>query len=47
MKFMGAIQKDKEFVSKETARLERLLAGSVSAQKVDEFTTRKNILSAF
>jgi len=47
VKFMGAIQKDKDFVSKETARLDRLLAGSVNAQKVDEFTVRKNILSAF
>jgi len=47
VKFMSQIQKDKEFVSKETARLDRMLSGSISPAKADEFTIRKNILSAF
>jgi len=47
VKFMAQIQKDKEFVSKESARLDRMLSGSISPSKADEFTLRKNILSAF
>jgi protein disulfide-isomerase-like protein len=47
VKFMNQIQKDKDFVSKETARLDRMLAGSISPTKADEFTVRKNILTAF
>jgi len=47
VKFMTQIQKDSEFVSKETARLDRMLSGSISGSKADEFTVRKNILNAF
>jgi len=48
LKLMQAIvSKGKDFVKKETDRLVRLLEGDVSPKKLDEFTIRKNILSAF
>jgi len=47
-KLFGAVQKrGVEFVKTELARVERLLEGAVSPSKVDEFTIRKNVLSAF
>jgi protein disulfide-isomerase A6 len=39
--------KGKDFVSNEISRLNRMLEGSVSPNKVDEFTIRKNILKSF
>jgi len=48
LKAFGSVQKrGQEHVSAETARLDRLLEGSVSPAKVDEFTVRKNIISSF
>jgi len=47
-KLFGAVQKrGVEFVKTELARVERLLEGAVSPAKVDEFTIRKNVLTAF
>jgi len=47
-KLFQAVQKrGVEFVTAELARLTRLLEGAVSPAKIDEFTVRKNILSAF
>jgi len=49
--YLKAINKqlnDKEFAHKESERLQRLIDNpSTSSHKVDEFTVRKNILSAF
>lgn len=48
IRVMNGIQKKgKEFLESEPARLERMLAGDVAADKVDEFTIRRNILRAF
>jgi len=48
VKVMSSIQeKGIDFVNSETARLDKLLKGSVSAAKSDEFTKRKNILQSF
>jgi len=48
VKYMTTIiAKGKDFVETEIARIEKLLAGSISAKKLDEFTKKKNILSAF
>jgi len=47
-KIFGAIQKrGADFVSTELSRLDRLLEGTVSPSKVDEFTIRRNILRSF
>jgi len=48
-KFMNVIsKKGEEWVGTETKRVAGLLDGdSLSAAKVDEFTIRKNVLSAF
>jgi len=40
-------KKGKAFVDTELARLDKLLAGSISAAKADDLTLRKNILSTF
>eukprot|EP00850_Spirogloea_muscicola_P016788 SM000139S00105 [mRNA] locus=s139:114112:117500:- [translate_table: standard] len=45
--FKSIEEKGDDFPSKETTRLERMLSGSLSPLKVDEFTVRKNILSSF
>jgi len=37
----------KDFVASETARIDRMLQGSLTAKKKDEFTKKKNILAAF
>jgi len=42
-----ALEKGKDWVVAEIQRLERMATGSISAHKLDEFTRRKNILSAF
>ncbi|XP_062500839.1 uncharacterized protein LOC134178068 [Corticium candelabrum] len=48
VKVMKKIQeKGTEFVTSEVSRIERLLGGSVSANKADEFTKRKNVLNQF
>jgi len=49
VKVMGVIRnKGKSFLDAEPGRLDRLLEGSgVTPAKIDEFTIRKNILSAF
>jgi protein disulfide-isomerase A6 len=48
LKIMSSIkEKGKEFVATEVARVEKMLKGSVSLNKADEFAKRKNILSAF
>lgn len=49
IKVMEAVKsKGSAFLASEPARLDRMLEGaSVSAQKVDEFTIRKNIIAAF
>jgi len=39
--------KGKDFVNTESARLAKMLDGSLTPAKVDEFTIRQNILSAF
>ncbi len=45
---MGFIQsKGADFVDSEIARLNKLMEGSVAPAKVDEFTTKQNILKAF
>eukprot|EP00475_Leptophrys_vorax_P005922 TRINITY_DN1359_c0_g1_i1.p1 TRINITY_DN1359_c0_g1~~TRINITY_DN1359_c0_g1_i1.p1 ORF type:complete len:387 (+),score=60.61 TRINITY_DN1359_c0_g1_i1:84-1163(+) len=41
------IDKGVEYADKEVARLTRVLAGTLKPEKADEFTIRKNILSAF
>ncbi|GJP44650.1 hypothetical protein CLOM_g4016 [Closterium sp. NIES-68] len=47
-KIMGSImEQGEEYVAKETGRLTRLLQGSLSRDKADQFTTRRNILQAF
>jgi protein disulfide-isomerase A6 len=47
-KFMSVISsKGKSFVETEPARLEKMLTGNVTPAKADEFTVRKNILTAF
>jgi len=46
--FLEKAASDPEFVAKETARLERMTSsGSLSSQKLDEFTIRLNILRQF
>jgi len=48
VKYMAtALEKGKDWVVTEVQRLERMASGSVSSAKLDEFTRRKNILSAF
>jgi len=48
IKALSSVAADKEFASKEKARLEKLIAsGSLTGKKKDEFTKRKNILSVF
>jgi protein disulfide-isomerase-like protein len=48
VKYMKAIKtKGDAFITTELARLVRLLEGAVNLVKVDEFTIRHNILSAF
>jgi protein disulfide-isomerase-like protein len=46
-KVLETLQSNKDFIAAETARVARLLEGSVSLAKVDDFTIRKNILAAF
>jgi len=47
-KYMSTIiEKGKDWILTEIQRLEKLLSGSLSANKLDEFTKRKNILSHF
>jgi len=47
-KIIQTIQsKGVSYVASEIERIERMLEGSVSAKKADEFTIRKNILEAF
>ena len=46
-KFFAALAKDKAYATNEIARLTRMLSGSLSPKKVDEFTIRHNILSSF
>ncbi|CAI5461646.1 unnamed protein product [Closterium sp. Yama58-4] len=41
------IEKGADYAEKEVARLTRVLAGSLKPEKADDFTIRKNILSAF
>ncbi|GJP46365.1 hypothetical protein CLOM_g5659 [Closterium sp. NIES-68] len=41
------IDKGADYAEKEVARLTRILAGTLKPEKADEFTIRKNILSAF
>lgn len=45
--FYDKIQKDKNYVKTEVARLTRMLAGSLSPSKTDEFSVRLNILKSF
>eukprot|EP00897_Mesotaenium_endlicherianum_P007810 jgi/Mesen1/7057/ME000369S06382 len=40
-------EKSNEYPEKEVARLERMLSGSLSAAKIDEFTVRRNIVKSF
>jgi len=48
LKVMSSIkEKGNDFVSTETQRVDKLMKGSVSLNKADEFTKRKNILSSF
>jgi len=48
VKVMESIKsKGEEFVTTEFQRISKLMEGSVSAKKVDEFTMRQNILNAF
>jgi len=42
-----AIEKGDDFINTETSRLSRMLEGSMSDEKKDQFTVRKNILGAF
>ncbi|CAI5496243.1 unnamed protein product [Closterium sp. Naga37s-1] len=41
------IEKGADYAEKEVARLTRVLAGSLKPEKADDFTIRKNILTAF
>jgi len=41
------IEKGDDFIEKETSRLSRMLEGSISADKKDQFTIRRNVLGAF
>jgi len=41
------IEKGSDFIDTETSRLSRMLEGSMSDEKKDQFTVRKNILGAF
>lgn len=43
-KFLETVHKDKDYITTETARLTRMLAGALSPKKTDEFTVRLNIL---
>jgi len=47
VKTMSSIASNAGFVAAETSRLARMLEGSLAAKKIDEFTVRMNILSAF
>jgi len=48
VKYMSTVlEKGKDWVVSEVQRLERMASGSISSTKLDEFTKRKNILSAF
>lgn len=48
LKAMSSIAaKGAEYADKEVARLARMLAGTLKPEKFDEFTIRKNIISAF
>ncbi|KAK4848103.1 hypothetical protein QYF36_009378 [Acer negundo] len=43
----SCMEKGADYTTKETGRLQRMLEKSISAAKADEFTLKKNILSAF
>jgi len=45
-KFFSAMSKEKSFVQTEAARLTRMLKGTLSPKKADEFTVRLNILQS-
>jgi protein disulfide-isomerase A6 len=45
--FKNALEKGDEYAAKEVERLERLLKGAVSPNKVDDFVVKKNILTSF
>jgi len=48
LKVMSSIkEKGTGFVATEITRIERLMQGSITGEKADEFTKRKNILNAF
>jgi len=48
VKMMRAVEKKgSEFVSQETSRINRMLEGSLTPEKRDELSLRKNILKAF
>jgi len=48
LKVMSSIkEKGTSFVPTEITRIERLMQGSITGEKADEFTKRKNILNAF
>jgi len=48
LKFFEIVStKGKEFLTTEVARLDRMLEGSLTLSKMDEFSIRKNILGAF
>lgn len=46
LKFIQAVGKKPGFIQTEAARLTRMLEGSLSPKKVDEFTVRLNILNS-
>jgi len=48
LKAMSSIMTSgKDYVTAESSRLDRMMDGSVSPKKMDEFTVRKNILASF
>jgi protein disulfide-isomerase A6 len=45
--FKSVLEKGDSYAKKEVDRLQRILSGAVSPNKVDEFTVKKNILNTF
>jgi protein disulfide-isomerase A6 len=45
--FQAVAQNGATFVQNEAKRLDRMMEGSISPKKLDEFTVRRNILAAF
>eukprot|EP01132_Coremiostelium_polycephalum_P010765 gene10765-13182_t len=47
VKVMKSIQKSKDYITSETARINKMISGNITGKKLDEFTKKINVLSSF